>query len=69
MGLVIGTIITYSCIVQRILFTQLPIPFTFPWEVVLTVVVSAMAFSLFSSIIPIYTLMSDSIVGAMRRLT
>jgi ABC-type antimicrobial peptide transport system permease subunit len=69
MGLVIGTVIAYSFVVQRVLFTQLPIPFTFPWEVVLTVVVSAMAFSLFSSIIPIYTLMSDSIVGAMRRLT
>eukprot|EP01080_Neovahlkampfia_damariscottae_P000311 gene311-6725_t len=69
MGLIIGTIIAYSFVVQRVLFTQLPIPFVFPWIVVLTVIGSAIIFSILSSIIPIYTLMTDSIVGVMRRLT
>eukprot|EP01080_Neovahlkampfia_damariscottae_P011341 gene11341-4509_t len=68
MGVVIGTVIAYSFVVQRVLFTQLPIPFEFPYEVVLTVFGAAIIFSIISTAIPIYTLMSDSVVNVMRRL-
>ena len=31
MGILIGTFIGWTMVLQRALFTQLPIPFVFPW--------------------------------------
>jgi hypothetical protein len=31
MGLLIGTAVAYTVTAQRALFTQLPLPFDFPW--------------------------------------
>jgi ABC-type antimicrobial peptide transport system permease subunit len=69
LGVCIGIVIAYTMVIQRTLFTQLPIPFVFPWAVVLTIFCLAIVFSVLSSFFPVLSLQSMSIVDIMRRLT
>src|SRR3954470_13126529 len=45
LGVLIGLVVSYTMTAQQILFTQLPIPFAFPWFVLLAVLASAAAFA------------------------
>lgn len=51
---------------QRVLFTQLPIPFVFPWQITLAVFAISIVSALLSSLIPMVKLMRKPIVAIMR---
>eukprot|EP01080_Neovahlkampfia_damariscottae_P004723 gene4723-8307_t len=68
MGLVIGSFVAYTYISQRSLFTQLQLPFIFPYQMTIIVFIIAGILSFFSSVIPIYMLLFDSITNVMRRI-
>jgi len=66
LGVLIGSIVGYTLLLQRILFTQLPIPFSFPWQVLIVVFISSMFFAFISSLGPINNVMRRPIVTLMR---
>ena len=68
MGLGIGMGVGWTVAVQRVLFTQLPVPFTFPIALFLTIVGMAAAFAFVSSYGPITSMMNRSIVAILRML-
>ena len=68
MGLIIGSFVAYTYISQRSLFTQLQLPFIFPYQMTIIVFIMAIILSFFASIIPIYLLLFDSITNVMRRI-
>jgi ABC-type antimicrobial peptide transport system permease subunit len=68
MGVIVGSLLGYTIVLQRALFTQLPLPFVFPWlQLGVTLGVSVF-FAFVSSFGPIRVLLaSGSITSIMRR--
>eukprot|EP01129_Flabellula_baltica_P004751 TRINITY_DN1678_c0_g1_i1.p1 TRINITY_DN1678_c0_g1~~TRINITY_DN1678_c0_g1_i1.p1 ORF type:complete len:1048 (-),score=207.61 TRINITY_DN1678_c0_g1_i1:23-3166(-) len=66
LGILIGITVSYTMTMQQILFTQLPIPFLFPWEVLITVFSCSIIFSILSSCSPILSVVSKRIVQIFR---
>ena len=66
MGMLIGSGVGWTVAIQRVLFTQLPIPFQFP--IILVVVVFAMSviFAFISSWSPVTSIMKRPIVSILR---
>ena len=52
LGLIIGTVVGWTMTLQNILFTQLPIPFVFPWMDLIVVLIIAIFSSFLSSYLP-----------------
>jgi len=69
LGIIIGTIVAYTMTLQRILFTQLPVPFIFPYLLLATVFGASVLCSVISAVGPIYTIIQQNIVVIMRILT
>ena len=68
MGVVVGVGVAYTMNIQRSLFTQLPLPFVFPWTQVIIVVATAVLGAFLSSYGPITALLgSPSIPHILRR--
>ncbi len=65
-GIVIGFVMGFTMTLQRVLFTQLPIQFVFPWLYVLLVLGAAVICSLISSWTPIRFLASKTISSIFR---
>jgi len=68
MGLGIGMGVGWTVAIQRVLFTQLPVPFDFPIILFLVIVIMAIVFALISSYGPITVMMNRSIVAILRML-
>ena len=66
LGTMIGCFVGYTMVIQRTLFTQLPIPFVFPWNVFVLVTIFSLLSALLASVGPIYHLLKGSIVQIMR---
>ncbi|EGC33767.1 hypothetical protein DICPUDRAFT_56279 [Dictyostelium purpureum] len=69
LGVFIGTIVGWTMILQRVLFTQLPIPFEFPWQLLIVIFLCSMVFSFFSAFGPIRKVLNQPIVNIMRVVT
>eukprot|EP00761_Pharyngomonas_kirbyi_P010043 gb/GECH01010061.1/.p1 GENE.gb/GECH01010061.1/~~gb/GECH01010061.1/.p1 ORF type:complete len:1277 (+),score=329.52 gb/GECH01010061.1/:1-3831(+) len=68
LGMVIGTVLAYTMLLQRVLFTQLPIPFAFPWPIVLVVLVLAVLFAFAAALGPVMRLTRMPIVAVLKRV-
>jgi len=66
LGIIIGSVVGYTLLLQRILFTQLPLPFRFPWQILIIVFGCSLFFAVVSSIGPITSVMKRSIVQILR---
>merc|ERR1711916_295367 len=65
-GTGIGTAVSYTMVLQRILFSQLPIPFELPYDILIAVLIVAMISAVVSALFPINRLLRKEIVGIMR---
>ena len=65
-GIMIGTVIGWTISVQRVLFTQLPVEFVFPYRDTITVLIIAVLSSLASSYLPAKRI-TDMQIGKIMR--
>jgi len=65
-GLVVGSLIGYTMTIQGTLFTQLPVPFVFPTDVLVIVLVSSIILSVLASFSPTRHLLKMSVVSLMK---
>jgi len=68
LGLMIGVVVSYTMTLQRILFTQLPIPFAFPYILLITVFLSSIVFSILASCSPTRQVTKHDTVQILRLL-
>lgn len=69
LGMAVGVVVGYTMMLQRAVFTQLPLPFVFPYLQLLAVILSSIAGALISSSGPIGSLLrSPSITHILRRM-
>lgn len=66
LGVLIGTTVGYTVLLQRILFTQLPIPFVFPTQLLIVVFICSMLFAVMAAFGPIRTVLSKPVVNTLR---
>lgn len=66
LGMLIGMTISYAMTMQQSLFTQLPIPFVFPWFIMITVFAGSVLFAVIASWAPVRHVMSMQIVQIFR---
>ena len=69
LGVFIGTIVAYTMFLQQALFTQIPQPFIFPWELMLVVSLLSILFSFLASFKPLNNLLSKQPVEIGRVIT
>eukprot|EP00906_Rhabdomonas_costata_P011631 RCo016575 len=66
MGFVIGTAIAWTMGIQRVLFTQLPLPFRFPWAQLGIVVMCAFLTAAIAPLLPVVQLLRKPVVSVLR---
>eukprot|EP01119_Soliformovum_irregulare_P020807 TRINITY_DN6797_c0_g1_i1.p1 TRINITY_DN6797_c0_g1~~TRINITY_DN6797_c0_g1_i1.p1 ORF type:complete len:1024 (+),score=319.29 TRINITY_DN6797_c0_g1_i1:58-3129(+) len=66
LGAFIGSLVGYTMVIQRALYTQLPIPFVFPTQIMSVVGGSSIVFAVLASLGPVYYLLRLPIVSLMR---
>jgi len=69
LGVLIGTGVSYTMTIQQFLFTQLPVPFSFPWTILLTVFFCSILFSILAAFSPIYRVLQFRVVQIFRIVT
>ncbi|GAM17947.1 hypothetical protein SAMD00019534_011220 [Acytostelium subglobosum LB1] len=69
LGVCIGSIVGWTMILQRVLFTQLPIPFVFPWVLLIVIFICSILFSFISAFGPIRKVLNQQVVSIMRIVT
>ncbi|KAN0000827.1 hypothetical protein ACTFIZ_001280 [Dictyostelium cf. discoideum] len=69
LGMFIGSTVGFTMILQRQLFTMLPIPMTLPWQLIIIVFICSMFFSFFSAFGPIRRVLNQPVVSIMRVVT
>jgi ABC-type antimicrobial peptide transport system permease subunit len=57
----------YTIVLQRALFTQLPLPFVFPWVQLLVVLGLSLVLALFSSFGPIRAMLATRSVSSIMK--
>ena len=67
-GIVIGIAVGWTMALQQVLFTQLPIPFSFPWLITLVILACSMFLSIFASLGPINAVLRLPVVQINRLL-
>ena len=67
-GILIGLLIGYTMTAQRALFTNIPIPYEFPWSNFFTVLVVSIICGFISSFGPARKILGNEIADIMRRL-
>ena len=65
-GVIIGTFIGWTMTIQRVLFTQLPITLTFPWQLLLVILGVAVVVSILATASPTWRITRQPIVKIMR---
>jgi len=65
-GVLIGTGISWSIVLQQVVLTDVPLPFAFPYTLLLAMFATAMINALIASIIPINQVLKKSTVEIMR---
>lgn len=66
LGMLIGFVVSYTMTLQRVLFTQLPIPFSFPGQLLGIVVACSVVFAIFASFGPTRSVIKLPVVQIMR---
>jgi len=66
LGLFIGMSVSYTMTLQQALFTQLPIPFVFPYLIFITVFVCSIVFGLIAAFSPIKMVVEKQVVQIFR---
>jgi len=66
LGVMIGCVVSYTMTLQQVLFTQLPVPFAFPWTIMLTVFGCSVFFSILAAFSPIYRVLQKRVVQIFR---
>jgi len=69
LGFMIGICVSYTMTLQQVLFTQLPVPFVFPWTIMLTVFGCSVFFSILAAFSPIYGVLQKRVVQIFRIVT
>jgi len=69
LGIMIGVVVGYTMTLQQVLFTQLPIPFVFPWTIMFTVFLCSILFSILAAFSPIYRVLKNRVVQIFRIVT
>ena len=67
-GIIVGTLLAWAFTVNQSLFTELPLPFVFPWEITLLVFGLSVVFALLASFLPSHRVMRERIVNIMRMM-
>lgn len=67
LGMGVGYVVAWTFSSQRVLFTQLPLSFYFPWPIVVTVIVSAIVCACLAAGIPSHKLVQLRITELLRR--
>ena len=66
MGILVGTLLSWAFTINQRLFTELPLPFVFPWQITLLVFGLSVVFAFLASISPIHRVMNRRIINIMR---
>jgi len=66
LGMLIGTLVGFTVVLQRVLFTQLPIPFVFPYQLLLVVFGCSVVFAFLASFGPTRAVLGYTIVSILR---
>eukprot|EP01118_Nematostelium_gracile_P005989 TRINITY_DN1916_c0_g1_i1.p1 TRINITY_DN1916_c0_g1~~TRINITY_DN1916_c0_g1_i1.p1 ORF type:complete len:581 (-),score=131.11 TRINITY_DN1916_c0_g1_i1:40-1782(-) len=66
LGIIIGAAVGYTMTIQQSLYTQIPIPFVFPKDIVQVVGISSFFFAVLASFAPIHYLLRLPIIAIMR---
>mmetsp|Transcript_25554 Transcript_25554/g.4263 ORF Transcript_25554/g.4263 Transcript_25554/m.4263 type:complete len:93 (-) Transcript_25554:33-311(-) len=66
LGLLIGTTVAWTMVAQQIAFTDLPIPFYFPWPIVIAILIVSIICSFGSSFVPAFRMLRKPIAEIMR---
>lgn len=66
LGIFIGVIVAYTVTLQQTLFTQLPVPFEFPWQITVAVVILSGIFGLCAAAFPMRSVLKMSPVEILR---
>ena len=66
LGIGIGVLVAFTFTLQQALFTQLPIPFEFPWVITIAVIILSVIFGVIASIGPLYQILKASPVQILR---
>jgi ABC-type antimicrobial peptide transport system permease subunit len=69
LGLFIGTAVAWTMVIQQTVFTDMPIPFTFPYAVFISVLIISVVFAFGSSLFPALKIMRKPISEIMRMTT
>jgi ABC-type antimicrobial peptide transport system permease subunit len=69
LGILIGTVVGYMVLLQRFLFTQLPIPFVIPTQLLIVVFVCSILFGALAAFGPIKRVLSNPVVNIIRGVT
>eukprot|EP01124_Arcella_intermedia_P004452 TRINITY_DN12534_c0_g1_i1.p1 TRINITY_DN12534_c0_g1~~TRINITY_DN12534_c0_g1_i1.p1 ORF type:complete len:132 (+),score=18.24 TRINITY_DN12534_c0_g1_i1:46-441(+) len=69
LGILIGSTVSYTMTLQQVLFTQLPIPFAFPWTIMITVLICSILFAIMAAFSPIYRVLQKRVVQIFRMLS
>ena len=68
LGLIVGTVVAYTMMLQNILFTQLPLPFQFPYVQLIAILIVSLITAFIASVSPVaYLLNMPSITHILRR--
>jgi ABC-type antimicrobial peptide transport system permease subunit len=68
LGVLIGTVVAFTMTLQQSLFTQLPVPFDFPYTILLVVFGCSILFSVLAAFSPIRSVLNQRIVQIFRIL-
>ena len=66
LGVMIGTLVAFTVTAQRALFTQLPLPFSFPTAPILTIALSSVISAVVAAYVPATHLLRRNIVRLLR---
>jgi hypothetical protein len=65
-GTLIGLLVGYTMTIQQALFTSFPLPFVFPWQILLTVLIGSALFALLASYSPVRNVINRRVVQIFR---
>jgi len=65
-GIFIGSFVAWTMTLQRELYTQLPLPFVFPWQIMLLTIASSLFFSSLASLSGVWYMLKKPITSIMK---
>ncbi len=66
LGIGIGVLVSWTVALQQVLFTQLPVPYDFPWLITVGVIILSFLFGLLAAVVPLRAILRMSPVEILR---